>query len=789
MLVAVASGAVYAQAPVGQIVPKGAAQPANGNGVYLALRSASPMGDGVIVKDFALERQGGIFHFAQGNFFFYAPVNGKVTGAVFQGKGHFDLTPAEARERHSLALLNKSGVMTQDFTTLVLRFTDSTAEEIRKASIGSAGATTGQAGNAATELAKNLRQKLHENLELRLLNDVLVSQPSHYFLASFRMGGVFTGHNVLFVVDPESVPDQVELDTWGDDGEETWAGYRMKEQTDDDGVPAHVTAERLDVRFEKSGVMKNSAETTLTVRREGLRVVELNLYPTLRVSGVYDESGNPLDFVQEYKDYDPQFAVLLAKGATRGEPLRLLTTYAGPDAVRRDGDGMYTLNEGARASWYPAGNESLGAFADFNMTFHLPNTLQIIATGKEMSKEPESGGMERVVWATQFPISVAGFNLGDFKSVEEKTPQGFDVLAYANVELPDSLKPYVEGLDLGSMTTTSALKDEAWQGNAAIQVYSDYFGKLPYDHVALTEQSACNFGQSWPMLVYLPICAFWDTTIQRRLGLSYLNESFWKDVTPHEVSHQWWGQVVGFSSYRDQWMSEGFANFSVSLYLEATNKTLDEYHAFWNEQHKDLVEKNRFNVRPIDVGPLTMGGRVSNEKTGNVYQDLIYSKGAYVMHMLQMMYWTPGQGDGPFKHSMQTFVQEYAGKSASTEDLKASFERTMPKALDLRHDGKLDWFFNEYVYGTELPHYEIGSEITTDHGKTSVHFKVTQSNILKDFVMLVPLYLEMENGRTVRILNLEMKGDMTSDHTVDLGELPSPAKKLLLNYNQDVLSN
>jgi aminopeptidase N len=225
------------------------------------------------------------------------------------------------------------------------------------------------------------------------------------------------------------------------------------------------------------------------------------------------------------------------------------------------------------------------------------------------------------------------------------------------------------------------------------------------------------------------------------------------------------------------------------LYLAATNKNLDEFHDFWNEQHKNLVEKNRFGVRPIDVGPLTMGERVSNEKTGNVYQSLIYSKGAYVMHMLQIMYWTPQQGDGPFKHSMQTFVQEYAGKAASTEDLKASFERTMPRWVDLRHNGKLDWFFNEYVYGTELPHYEISSEFTTADGETTVHFKVTQSNVSKDFLMLVPLYLQMADGRTVRILNLGMEGDRVSDHTVKLGKLPAPAKKLLLNYNQDVLSD
>jgi len=754
------------------------------------MRSAAPMGDGVLVKDFTLQRDGGVFHFLDGRFYFYGPVNGRVTGAVFTGNGHFELAPKEASEQHSLALLTKSGVMAQDFSTLVLRFTDGTADEIRKASTGSAGATTSQAGQAAATLAKDMRMRLHQNIDLRLLSDVLIpGATGQVFLASFRMGGALTGRNVLFSIDPEDVPDQVALSTWDDDSEQVWAAYSMDPLPADHGVPVHVSAEKLDVQFEKSGKMTSSAETTLTVRREGQRVIELGLYPTLRVSGVFDQNGDPLDFVQESKDADPQFAVILAKPAAAGETVRLLTKYGGPDALRHDGDGMYYLNGGARDSWYPAGQEALGGFADFQMTFHVPKGLQIVATGKQVSSDSESGG-QRVVWATDSPIPVAGFNLGGFKTAEQKTPDGFDVVAYANTELPDSLSPYVESLNLGSMTTTSALKYEVSQGNAAIQVYTNYFGKLPFDHVALTEQSACGFGQSWPMLVYLPICAFWDSTIQQRLGLLEQDASYWKEVTPHEVAHQWWGQEVGFNSYRDQWMSEGFANFSVSLYLAQTSKNMDEFNDFWKEQHRNLVEKNRFGMRPIDVGPLTMGERVSNEKTGNVYQNLIYSKGAYVMHMLQVMYWTPEQGEGPFKHSMQQFVQEYRGKAASTEDLKASFERTMPKWMDLTRDGKLDWFFNEYVYGTELPHYDLTSGFTTDaDGVTSVHFSLGQSHVSNDFLVLMPVYLQLEDGRIARIFDIPMKGDITAEHTVKLGKLPSPAKRLMINYYNDILSD
>jgi hypothetical protein len=518
-------------------------------------------------------------------------------------------------------------------------------------------------------------------------------------------------------------------------------------------------------------------------------VVRLNLYSSLRVTGVYSESGMPLDFVQEDKKLDPQFGVILPAASKAGDTLRLLTVYSGKDAVRADGNDTYYLMPGARETWYPSGQGGFGDFVNFHMTFHIPKQLQIVATGKQVSLTPESGGMMKAVWESGAPIPVAGFNLGDFKSSGVKTPQGFGVDAYADTGLPDMYAPLEKSGVLGTLTTTTALKGEVSQGAAAIQIYSDFFGKLPYDHVALTEQTACNYGQSWPMLVYLPICGLWDQTIQQMVGLDPQN-SYWKVVTPHEVAHQWWGQMVGFNSYRDQWMSEGFAQFSAGVFLLYTRPNMDDYRAFWKEQQKNLLQKNAEGKRPIDVGALTMGYRVANEKTGNIYQLLIYSKGAYVLHMLEMAYWTPQGQETAFKRSMQQFVTDYAGKAATTEDWKASMEKTMPKSLDLRGDGKLDWFFNEYVYGTELPHYTMSADFTVGaDGGTSAHMKLAQSNVSKDFVMPVPVYLQMQNGTTVRIANVVVHGTDTIDHSFQLGKLPSPAKAMLVNYNADVLSD
>jgi hypothetical protein len=684
--------------------------------------------------------------------------------------------------------------MAQDFTTLVLRFTDGTAEEIRKASAGAGAQPDGHVRAAAEDLAKNYRKNMSDNVELRMLADVLGGGQGQFFLASFRMGNMLTGKNLLFLVDPEGTahasPDEVELTTWSDFELQPWVAYKMQHAEEKyRGKRVQVSDERLDVIIDRGGTMKTSAQTTVKVLRDGVRVVRLNLYSSLRVTGVYSESGMPLDFVQEDKKLDPQFGVILPAASKAGDTLRLLTVYSGKDAVRADGNDTYYLMPGARETWYPSGQGGFGDFVNFHMTFHIPKQLQIVATGKQVSLTPESGGMMKAVWESGAPIPVAGFNLGDFKSSGVKTPQGFGVDAYADTGLPDMYAPLEKSGVLGTLTTTTALKGEVSQGAAAIQIYSDFFGKLPYDHVALTEQTACNYGQSWPMLVYLPICGLWDQTIQQMVGLDPQN-SYWKVVTPHEVAHQWWGQMVGFNSYRDQWMSEGFAQFSAGVFLLYTRPNMDDYRAFWKEQQKNLLQKNAEGKRPIDVGALTMGYRVANEKTGNIYQLLIYSKGAYVLHMLEMAYWTPQGQETAFKRSMQQFVTDYAGKAATTEDWKASMEKTMPKSLDLRGDGKLDWFFNEYVYGTELPHYTMSADFTVGaDGGTSAHMKLAQSNVSKDFVMPVPVYLQMQNGTTVRIANVVVHGTDTIDHSFQLGKLPSPAKAMLVNYNADVLSD
>jgi aminopeptidase N len=551
-----------------------------------------------------------------------------------------------------------------------------------------------------------------------------------------------------------------------------------------------IISENLDVSIERNGLLTSLATVEVRAEQDGVAVVPLDLYPTLRVSRVESEKGEALDFVQEKKDEDPDFGVVLAKPLKKGETATLKIAYGGKEVVFNKGAGNYYPV--ARENWYPNASQGLGDYATYRMLFHVPKGLQLIATGTKVSENTD-GKITTTEWKTEVPLPVVGFSLGEFVQKEDKfgSPLGGELTidAYANTQPPEMVSSLSESGPFGTLGTTPMLATEMNQGKVAAQVYTNYFGPLPFAHISLTQQSACNYGQSWPMLVYLPICGFFDSTQQHFLGLNP-DDMYWKIVTPHEVAHQWWGQTVGFRSYRDQWMSEGFANTSATIFLQATRPKPDEFLEFWKQQRKLITEKNAEGFRPIDVGPVTMGIRLSSPKTGwDIYQNLVYPKGAYILHMVRMMMWSPKDGDDRFKATMHEFVDTYRLRAATTEDFKAVVEKHMSPQMDLEGNHRMDWFFNQYVYGTDLPAYRFESQVTPNgDGTTALHVRLTQSGVPPSFRMLVPIYLEFTNAKFIRMGSVTITGTKTIDQTLQLPKMPAPIKRALINYNYDVLS-
>jgi hypothetical protein len=787
----------------------------NSDPIYQQLRNIGLGSEAVTVNNLELKKDAATFHLNSGTVCFVAPVQGKVTGAVFVGEGSMVLDPPIPIEHSSLKLLAKSDEFVEKFEHLVLRFTDSTYDDIKKSGTSAPGSCDpGLLRDSQNTMRHN--RELKYNLDARILQDVLMTDPGELFVA-FVHGKKYNGKEI-YVIDPHGAPlvmpvapEEVEFVTYDENKLGVWAAFHFSKEYKDGSATGNqqnsviqITHQQLETTIEKSAHLNGKATTTFVSMVDGLRVVPFDLFPALRVRSVADDNQQSLSFIQEDKNDDADFSVILPKPLSLGAKYTIVTQYDGKDAVRNEGGGNYYPV--AREDWYPnSASGGLGNYTAYDMTFRIPKGMKMAATGVQVSDKNE-GGQNVTVWKSAVPQTVAGFNFGRFKMEEAKlTNPDYLVRAYANEEPPDEVKALLSAVNgdlpsqthrpevaaLGNMSTTPLLKKALAEAQVAMQLYSGYFGPAPYQQLAVTQQTACNYGQSWPGLVYLPICYLYDTTIRNQLGLEFHNYGYWKVVAPHEVAHQWWGHEVGFNSYRDQWMSEGFADTSASIYIQLIEKNHNKFLEFWNDERTLLLERNKEGFRAIDAGPVTMGYRMSNDRTGfDVTRRLIYPKGAYILHMLRMMMWNSQTGDKNFKDLMHDFTKTYSGHAATTEDFKSMVEKHMTPEMQRAGGDKMDWFFDEYVYGTALPSYKLDSAFEKGaDGDVVFNFKVTQAEVNDKFRMLIPIYIELADGRIVNLGRVQLSGNSSLDGKVPLKGIKDQPRRAMLNYNDDVLAS
>lgn len=793
-----------------------AAPKANGDPVYQQIRQKSHNleafnGQVATVKDLVLKRDACTFKFTSGEIYFLTPVEGATIAAVFLGDGEMTLAPPTDVERRGLSIFTGMPMLQDRFTRLVMRFTDQTLAEIKQSSSAKMSAEGGQAARARDayrETESMLRKQAHYNVDLRLLRDLYTPEHAGYFMAC-PGGGRFD--KLAYIVDPLSIaevaPEQVALFHFNETNTDIWTAFHLeseyKKGTATNGQDRRlydITRHEIDATIRGTRILASDRIAIRTLV-SSLRVLPFNLYRSLRVSRVQDEQGQDLNFIQEAKDDDADFAVILPQRLAAQQNIKLTVKYEGEEALRDAGGGNFILIP--RESWYP--NNSATAFGDragFEMTFRYSKDNIFVATGAPVGAELTEGELKISKWSSgNTELAVAGFNYGKFRKKELADKEtGYALEFYANREVPDELKEFQLFLDdlardkvhitgiTGNITTTSMADLALNDTQNATRIYTAYFGKLPYSRLALTQQPAFNFGQAWPTLIYMPYTAFIDTTQRTQLmGAEFGADTFWRYVGPHETAHQWWGHVIGWNSYHDQWMSEGFAEFSTSLYVQYVRKDPAKFTDFWADQRKKIMEATPLTKgrKPYTVGPISQGYRLNSEKTGYIAQFMIYPKGAYVLHMLRMMMFDHrGGGDARFREMMKDFVQTHFNQNVSTEDFKLSVEKHMTPQMDLDKNGRMDWFFDEWVYGTDIPAYRLEYQVGSNGSSATLTVRVTQSGVSDRFRMLVPIYADVGKGWT-RL----GAAKMTGNGTVEIPNIPLPQapKRVTLCALDDVL--
>lgn len=138
-----------------------------------------------------------------------------------------------------------------------------------------------------------------------------------------------------------------------------------------------------------------------------------------------------------------------------------------------------------------------------------------------------------------------------------------------------------------------------------------------------------------------------------------------------------------------------------------------------------------------------------------------------------------------FKAMMQDYCKTFDNKPASTEDFKAIVEMHMTAATDLDRNHKMDWFFDQYVYGMGMPHYSFNYALTpTPDGKTQIKAMLDRSGVPENWKDVVSLYAQIGDN----IIRLGTITALASSSPVEV-TLPVKIDKLMINHYEDLLAD
>ncbi|HEY6140516.1 MAG TPA: M1 family aminopeptidase [Thermoanaerobaculia bacterium] len=786
---------------------------------YTALRAARPDGRTVAVKDFAFDRD--VYHVTlNGTLHLLAPVDGKDVGAVFTGRGAYELTPVSEVERKMLALnANDSSLKTlrDDFDAMTI-FDAALIAQLTKSSAPVKGAAAPEATEAYDRFLNFERKELKSNLYIRVAQALLNGETGPLFMAV--PNGKKFAHVVLLVDDLGNL-----------DGEETallsadqqrggiwYSAHRRGEKPHAESKIALAAHYAVDTAFAGRDTMSGTTVIDLMSGADNLRVIPMHLDSRLRVeeaassSDAASDKWTPVPFIQENEKEDGDFAVVLPSALKQGDSLFVRVKYRGREVLKDAGDGNFYVQ--SRTSWYP----NLGTFTDlatYDLTYRFPKAYQVVSVG-DPTGDTVSGDQRVMTFKAAQPIRVAGFNVGKFRKISKTDKDsGLTVDVFTNSGTPDIIKEINAALGAGSggdfvpgnlygtgkpdmvggphhiSLDTNGLAESAMADAInTSRVAVAYFGASPLKHVSITQQTQFDFGQSWPGLVYLPYMAVLSSTMRVSLGLTGAS-GFLDEVGPHEMAHQWWGHTVGPATYHDEWLSEGFSDFTASLVLQQTGG-MRKYNDFWESSRKYIVQKTPGSfVDNQEAGPITQGWRLATWRNRAAYQAIVYNKGAYILHMLRMMMQDPRDRQNPdaaFVALMSDFVKDFAGRNATTADFQNAVQRHMTGSLNATGDGKIDWFFNEWVYGTAIPKLTSSFDVKPGaEGKFQITGSISQADVPEDFRALVPIYAEFDKGQVFKIAQIPMIGSTT--RPIDFAvRMPKKPNKVTINALHDVLA-
>jgi hypothetical protein len=712
-----------------------------------------------------------------GRLFFAKPwkAGEKPTAAIFEGEGHAKFVPVNKLEKHQFKKAYEGKEeLDEDFQHAFIRFNDDLYDTLKDQ------LQPDRAGEEISSLFRERQEALDDllfNTEIPIIEDILSPVKRNQMrLVEFD---VDKKKWVSYFYNPESVEENTLfthkrvgfdafqqsslLSVWHDKQDYERGGDLEKEDKDRFEIQ-HYDA---DFTVLKDGlVLDGNVRIDLAPIVERLATVTFSFITyydfaakekEFKIRSVTTPDGTPLEYIHD----NYQLLVQLDKIAKQGEQKSIVVSYTadfirpnvvlGPvppgaqlppqfDALDSDAQTFSLLNT---FPWFP----QYGFLKRYTFDWRIKVPKPFIAVGSGTTvKRWEEGGYNCLHAVEEEKVALASWLFGKYQ-------------LYTDEE--DEARPRIYVASLPKQ-----YKQREWLYNESRQIinwYEQWANPFPYDELVIAQMGFFyGFGQAPPGLVQL--------TGETFLSAGEINDIFGGNsrfkytFLAHEIGHEWFGHVVSWASYHDQWLSESYTEYMSGLY--AANR-LDEK-AFMNELR---AWKERAELVP-DGGSIWLGQRNARH-----YVNVTYNKGPFVLHMLRLTMqaqFGAQKGDDLFFAAMKAFLDGHRHQNATTTDFINVVNQTTKSDYSA--------FFQQWFRDIGIPEVVFSYNVRpTEDGKYVVSMKAVQSDEDNLKQILLPVDIHFGDNVVTRFMPL------TKPESTYQIKVPSNPDKVEANANNGAL--
>ena len=460
----------------------------------------------------------------------------------------------------------------------------------------------------------------------------------------------------------------------------------------------NVTYYKIDISIE---IDTEFIESEITMRalicEDQTAQIELNFTNNLTITDI-QQNGISLSFSHA----DEIITIQLDDTYNIDEMIEISIQYEGfPDAKLSDGmkfeshsgtPNVFTMvsPKGAR-KWWPCKDTPADKTDSLDIWITYPEEYVCASNGLLVEQINNGNGTVTDKWHESYPIatyltSLAITNYQIYSQIYTSGDETMPIIHYLFPELYDIC------VDLFSITPDM------------ITFFASVYGEYPFLSEKYGHALCANLS-----------CYAMEHQTCTSFRSSYVGDPGAESTVAHELAHQWAGDCLSIGSWAHVWLKEGFARYSEALWAEHLYGT-QGLHDFMNALDTGS------NLDPCLY-------RDPDGSASQIFNIVIYSKGAWTMHMLRGVL-----GDNDFFATVYELMQDPQFKYGNflTDDLR-------DKAEDVS-GMELDWFFHEWFYNEGRPFY-FYTTYTSDIEDSLIITTQSEGTFGQNFAMYLPVCL------------------------------------------------